>query len=83
MGETDRKKLIFFASADPRQNPGPAWSAYHFANVASNAGLDAEVRLAGDAVRVAHPDEITEEARGGELREKVRAGVDAPYLISL
>lgn len=49
-----RKHLVFFASADPRSNPGPAWSAYHFATVATSAGLDAEVRLAGDAVRVAH-----------------------------
>jgi hypothetical protein len=79
----ERKKLIFFAAADPRTDPGPAWSAYHFANVAAGAGLDAEVRLAGDAVRVARPDGVQESPKGLELREKSRAGADAPYLVSL
>ncbi len=51
-----RKKLIFFASDDPGSNPKPAWSAYHFAEVATKAGLEAEVRLAGDGVRVAQLD---------------------------
>lgn len=73
------KRLIFFASADPEANPKPIWSAYHFANVASGAGLDAEVRLAGDAVRVAKDGvELSE-----DLRAKVKSGVQAPYLVSL
>ena len=78
-----RRKLIFFASADPRTNPSPSWSAYHFANVAAGAGLEAEVRLAGDAVRLAQPDGIAQTPQGDELREKVKAGVDAPFLVSL
>lgn len=78
-----RRKLIFFASSDPRQNPRPAWSAYHFATVAAGAGLDAEVRLAGDAVRLAQPGGIAETPQGDELREKVKAGTDAPFLVSL
>lgn len=78
-----RMHLVFFASADPRSNPGPAWSAYHFATVAARAGLDAEVRLAGDAVRVAQPDGIEDSERGKELRAKVEAGAGGPFLVSL
>lgn len=78
-----RRKLIFFASADPGTNPKPAWSAYHFARVAGDAGLEAEVRLAGDAVRVAQPGCIAETAPGPDLAERVAAGVDGPFLVSL
>lgn len=78
-----RKHLVFFTSADPRSNPGPAWSAYHFATVAARAGLDAEVRLAGDSVRVAQSDGIQDSDRGNELRAKVEAGAGGPFLVSL
>lgn len=80
---TERRKLIFFAAADPRSNPKPAWSAYHFAATAARAGLDAEVRLAGDAVLVAKPDGVQESPVGHQLVEKAKAGVSAPYLVSL
>jgi hypothetical protein len=79
----DRKKLIFFAAADPREDPGPAWSAYHFANVAGGAGLEAEVRLAGDAVLAAREDGIPSSERGEQLRQKVAEGADGPFLVSL
>ena len=80
---TQRRRLVFFTSADPRDNPRPAWSAYHFAAVAAGAGLDAEVRLAGDAVRVAQPDGIADTPLGEEVRRKVRQGATAPHLVSL
>ncbi len=78
-----RLRLIFFASADPGVDPHPAWSAYHFAEVASRAGLEAEVRLAGDAVRVALPDAVAATARGEELRAKVRRPAAEAFLVSL
>lgn len=78
-----RKRLIFFAAADTRENPGPAWSAYHFAEVATAAGLEAEVRLAGDAVRLAQPDGTADSPKGEELRRKAKAGADGPFLVSL
>ena len=79
-----RKKLIFFASDDPVLNPKPAWSAYHFAEVATKAGLEAEVRLAGDGVKVAQLDGgVTNSAQGDDLREKARAGARGAYLVSL
>lgn len=77
------KKLVFFAAADPRENPKPAWSAYHFAAIAARAGLEAEVRLAGDAVRVAQPDGIDGSELGTDLREKARRGAGGPFLVSL
>lgn len=80
---TERRKLIFFAAADPRANPKPAWSAYHFAATAARAGLQAEVRLAGDAVLVAKPGAVQESPLGHELVAKAKAGVDAPFLVSL
>jgi predicted peroxiredoxin len=79
----ERKKLIFFASANPLENPRPARTAYHFASAAADAGLEAEVRLAGDAVLVATVEGIPDTALGDELREKVKKGVDAPFLVSL
>lgn len=78
-----RKKLIFFTAADPRHDPRPTWSAYHFAEVAARAGLDAEVRLAGDAVRVAQPDGIVASPTGDELRAKAAAGAGASFAVSL
>ena len=78
-----RQKLIFFAAADTRSNPKAAWSAYHFATVAASAGLEAEVRLAGDAVRLAQPDGIADSEQGDLLRQKVKESIDGPFLVSL
>jgi hypothetical protein len=69
-----RRKLVFFPAADPRSNPRPVWSAYHFATVASGAGLEAEVRLAGDAVRIAQPDGVEDTSTGEEARHKALQG---------
>ena len=78
---TLRRRLVFFTTADPRVDPGPAGQAYHFASVAARAGLDAEVRLAGDAVRLARPDGVAGTPAGQALREK--ALEHAPFLVSL
>ena len=78
---TARRRLIFFTTADPRVDPGPAGQAYHFATVAARTGLDAEVRLAGDAVRLARPDGVADTQAGQALR--ARALEDAPFLVSL
>lgn len=78
-----RKRLIFFASADPRTDPKPTGQAYHFATVAARAGLDAEVRLAGDAVRIAQPGGVAATPEGEALQEKAHQATDNPYLVSL
>lgn len=78
-----RKRLIFFVSSDPRTNPRPASQAYHFANVAAKTGLDAEVRLAGDGVRVAQLVDGLDDPDLAALRSKSVEGATAPYLVSL
>lgn len=80
---TTRKKLIFFAASDPAEDPGPAWSAYHFAEVAARAGLEAEVRLAGDAVRVALPGMAAPSPKREQLDDKVKRGRGGGFLVSL
>lgn len=78
-----RRKLIFFVAADPRSTPRPAWSAYHFAEVATQAGLEAEVRLAGDAVYLACEDGIAGGDMAEDLRRRARSAVGRPFLVSL
>ena len=47
-----RRRLVFFAGLDPAISTRPSYMAYHFASVAHRSGLEAEVRLAGDAVDI-------------------------------
>lgn len=67
----DRRKLILFVAADPAVDAGPLSAASHFAAVAAGANLDAEVRLAGDAVMVADPDYFAAATGGENLRQRV------------
>lgn len=78
------RRLIFFAGSDPRTDPHPIWRAYHFAHCADAEGLQTEVRLAGDAVRVAHR-EVLEGAggRAGELAAMIKERAAAGLLVSL
>lgn len=83
---TDRmhvRKLVFFCSADPREDTGAFFRAYHFANVASKSGLDAEVRLAGSAVDVTDTDTLPATEAGDLIRDKIRESIDAPFDVSL
>lgn len=77
-----RRKLIFFTTADPRTDIGALFRAYHFATVASSAGLEAEVRLAGEAVSVADLDVVPDTEMGRDVRQRVAAGSDAPFAVS-
>ncbi len=77
-----RRKLIFFTTADPRTDIGALFRVYHFATVASSAGLEAEVRLAGEAVSVADLDVIPDTEMGRDVRQRVAAGSDAPFAVS-
>ncbi len=77
-----RRKLIFFTTADPRTDIDAVFRAYHFATVASSAGLEAEVRLAGEAVSVADLDVIPDTEMGRDVRQRVAAGSDAAFAVS-
>jgi len=78
-----RKKLIFFCSADPRCDTGAFFRAYHFATVASKAGLESEVRLAGMAVDVTDLDVLPNDDAGDDIRTKVSDTIDGPVMVSL
>lgn len=79
-----RRKLIFFTTADPRTDPGALFRAYHFANVAAQSGLEAEVRLAGEAVSVTDISVLPDTEQGRDVRSRVEEAVaDGPFLVSL
>ena len=71
----DRKRLIFFVTADPAAEASPVGAAYRFASTAAATGLDAEVRLAGDAVLVADPAYVATVGGSETLRQRVDAAV--------
>lgn len=77
-----RRKLIFFTTADPRTDTEALFRAYHFATVAGSAGLEAEVRLAGEAVAVADLDVLPDTELGHDVRQRVASGDDAPFAVS-
>ncbi len=64
-------KLIFFVAADPATDAGRVTAAYRFATAAADADLDAEVRLAGDAVLVADPAFLATVPRAEDLRSRI------------
>ncbi len=74
-----QRKLIFFSSADPHTDTGSIVRAYHFANVASKQGIDAEVRLAGPAVAAANLDALPNTEAGDKIRSKIQESIDAPF----
>ena len=70
-----RKKLIFFVASDPAAKSSPVTAAYRFAGAAAAADLEAEVRLAGDAVLVADPAYVATVDGSEALRERVDRAV--------
>jgi hypothetical protein len=76
------RRLVFFASLDPEKSPGPAWSAYHFALVAHRAGLPAEVRLAGDAVKILQEGVVPENEGNKTLFAYMSEAVESGLFVS-
>jgi sulfur relay (sulfurtransferase) complex TusBCD TusD component (DsrE family) len=66
-----RKRLIFFVAANPATDAGRLSAAYTFASVAAAADVDAEVRLAGDAVLAADPAFIATVDGADALRQRI------------
>ena len=79
----EKKKLIFLTSADPRSEPETIRRAYLWATRAAKEGLVAEVRLVGEAVRIARPEEIADFPRLAELRNQMDAGAGHAFQVSL
>jgi sulfur relay (sulfurtransferase) complex TusBCD TusD component (DsrE family) len=67
----DRRKLIFFVGANPATDAGRLSAAYRFASAAAGAALEAEVRLAGDAVLAADPAFVAIIADADDLRGRI------------
>ena len=66
-----RMKLIFFVAANPVSDAGRVGAAYRFATAAADAALDAEVRLAGDAVLAADPAFVATVPGADDLRTRI------------
>ena len=77
-----RKKLIFFVNSDPAFDPKTIEQAYHFGMVSAKTGLQAEVRLAGDAVKLPLPNAIADTPAGEQVRQKIALRDTAGYEVS-
>ncbi len=78
-----RKRLIFFVGANPATDAGRLSAAYHFASAAAGASLEAEVRLAGDAVLAADPAFVATVDGADALRKRIDAATSAGVQISV
>lgn len=78
-----RKKLVFFAGGDPAVSTRPAFMAYHFATVAQKAGLESEVRLAGDAVEVLKEGGIPDPGYNKRLINYMNEAVESGLFVSV
>jgi sulfur relay (sulfurtransferase) complex TusBCD TusD component (DsrE family) len=81
--EMARRKLIFFVAADPAADAGAVSAAYRFAGAAAAVQLDAEVRLAGDAVLVADPAYVATVKGSASLRERIDRAVKSGVQVSV
>lgn len=79
----NRMKLIFFVGADPAQDASRLSAAYHFASAATEAELDAEVRLAGAAVLVADPAYVATVPGAEDLRSRMDTALSQGLTVSV
>jgi predicted peroxiredoxin len=78
-----RRKLIFFAGEDPANSTRPAFMAYHFATVAHRAGLESEVRLAGDAVEILKEGGVPDPEYNKRLLNYMHEAVESGLFVSV
>ncbi len=78
-----RRKLIFFAGLDPAVSTRPAFMAYHFATVAQRAGLESEVRLAGDAVEILKDGGVPDPGYNKRLINYMNEAVESGLFVSV
>lgn len=67
----NRMKLVFFVGANPAEDAGRLSAAYRFGSAAAEADINAEVRLAGDAVLVADPAFVATVSGAVDLRRRI------------
>ncbi len=78
-----RRKLVFFAGLDPATSTRPAFMAYHFAMVAHRSGLEAEVRLAGDAVDILKDGGVPDPGSNKRLLAYMHEAVETGLFVSV
>lgn len=78
-----RRKLIFFSGRDPADDLRPAFMAYHFATVAQRAGLDSEVRLAGDTVDILKEGGVPARKQKDRLLKYMNEAVESGLFVSV
>ena len=78
-----RMRLVFFVSTGPANEASRVSSAYHLASVADAAGLDAEVRLADDAVLSVDPAYVATVRGAGELRRRMDSASRTGVVVSV
>jgi hypothetical protein len=78
-----RRKLVFFAGLDPAISTRPAFMAYHFALVAHRSSLEAEVRLAGDAVDILKGGGIPDPGSNKRLLTYMNEAVETGLFVSV
>lgn len=77
------RKLVFFAGLDPAISTRPAFMAYHFASVAQRSGLEAEVRLAGDAVEILKEGGVPDPGSNKRLLDYMNEAVESGLFVSV
>ena len=78
-----RRKLVFFTGEDPAINIRPTFMAYHFASVAHQTGLEAEVRLAGDAVEILKEGGVPDPGANRRLLNYMNEAVESGLFVSV
>ena len=78
-----RRKLIFFADHGDTISTGPVWTAYYFALVAHRAGLEAEVRLAADAIEIFKRGRTALSGDGDTLSTQMQEAAESGLLVSI
>ena len=78
-----RMKLVFFVGSNPADDAFRLSAAYHLATVAAGAELDAEVRLAGDAVLAADPAFVAAVPGADELRSSIDGAAAQGFDVSV
>lgn len=77
------RRLVFFAGLDPAISTRPAFMAYHFAMVAHREGLEAEVRLAGDAVDILKDGGVPDPGPNKRLLAYMNEAVETGLFVSV
>jgi predicted peroxiredoxin len=78
-----RMRLVFIVSTGPAKDASRVSAAYHLASVADAAGVDAEVRLADDALLAADPAYVATVRGADQLRNRIDSALSSRVAVSV